>query len=118
MVLMVMPGLHSIKHHIRSAANDRLATIRLRAHSAQVGMLPARFDNCHNAGGEPGGSHRLVPGDLNPNLLQPRSCQRRPDDLPHTASSSWALLQTQFGGGSSRSVPQESSQAFMSSRRT
>jgi hypothetical protein len=36
-----MPGLHSIKHHIRSAANDRLATIRLRAHSAQVGMLCA-----------------------------------------------------------------------------
>ena len=59
---------------------------------------------------------RLVPGNVSPYLLQPRTCQRRPDNLyRHRASSSCCRPQAHLGGGISRSVPQESSQAFMSS---
>src|SRR6266849_9640049 len=54
-------GLYSIEHYVRSATDDQLTDIRLRAHPAQIRMLAEDFDDCDDAGGQPGGSLRLVP---------------------------------------------------------
>jgi hypothetical protein len=74
------------------------------------------FNQGNDPGGQPRSRVRLVLGNVVPYLPQPRQGPRRPDDLYwHNVSSSCCLPQAHFGGGSSRSVPHESSHAFMSS---
>ena len=95
------------------------------------------FEDRNDASGRALGGFRLVQGYEGPNFLKASEGQRRPDDLERATffrhvfgwgrsqprergrggSSAWTLPQTHFGGGNSRSVPQESSQAFMSSCR-
>lgn len=79
-------------------------------------MIPQSFDYRDDPGGEPFRCIGLIHSHVSTNFPEPRSRQRRPDDLyRHSASSSWSLPQTHLGGGSSWSVPQDKSQAFRSS---
>ena len=127
----------AIKDGIRSAADDELADAGFRSDSAEIGMNSQCLDDRNDASGQALGGVRLVRGYEGPNFLKASEGQRRPDDLERATflamflaggrsqhrergrggSSAWTLPQTHFGGGNSRSVPQESSQAFMSSCR-
>ena len=126
----------AIKDGIRSAADDELPGTGFRSDSAEKGMNSQCFDDRNDASGRALGGVRLVQGYEDPNLLKASEGQRRPDDLERITffghvfgwgaqlrersrggSSAWTLPQTHFGGGNSRSVPQESNHAFMSSCR-
>jgi len=79
-------------------------------------MISQRFHNGHDANRQAFGGVGFIQGDIGTNFLETASSEWRPDDLyRHSDSSSWFLPQTHLGGGSSWSVPQERSQAFMSS---
>ena len=127
----------AIKDGIRSAADDELPDAGFRSDSAEIGMNSQCFDDRNDASTQALGGIRLVQGYEGTNFLKASEGQRRPDDLErdtffgHVSGwgrsqprergrggpSAWTLPQTHFGGGNSRSVPQESSQAFMSSCR-
>src|SRR5882724_101992 len=127
-------GADAIEDRIRSAADDEFADAGFRADAAEIGMDSQSFNDGNDAGGQAFGGVRLVQGDKGANFLEAGQSQGRPDDLYRAMfswqvrsqpreggrgdSSAWTLPQTHFGGGNSRSVPQESSQAFMSSCRT
>lgn len=77
-------------------------------------MTPESFSHGNHTCGESLRRVRFVPGHISANLSQPRTCQRRPDDLYwHSFSSSCSLPHTHLGSGSSLSVPQESNHAFI-----
>jgi hypothetical protein len=79
-------------------------------------MIPQGFYNRHNTRCQTLGAIRFIQSDVRSNFLESGPSQWRPDDLyRHNDSSSWFLPQTHLGGGNSWSVPQERSQAFMSS---
>jgi len=112
------PTTYAVQNDIRSAANDQLADSRLGSGPAQAGMVSESFYDGDDSRGQPLRRIRLVPCDVDANLLKPRSRQGRPDDLyRHTGPSSCSAPQTHLGSGNSWSVPQERSHAFMSSCR-
>ena len=107
-----------VENNIGSAANDQLADSRLGSGPAQAGMVSESFHNGDDSRGQPFRCIRLVPCHVSANLLKPRPRQGRPDDLyRHSGPSSCSAPQTHLGRGSSWSVPQERSHAFMSSCR-
>lgn len=107
---------HPVENQIRSASNHQFTNSRLTSSTAQVRMVFQSFDQGDDPRRQRLSRISLVPGHVGSYLPQPRTRQRRPDDLyRHSASSLCGLPQTHFGGGSSRSVPHERSQAFMSS---
>ena len=107
---------YSIKYRVRRSPDNQLANSRLRSDSPQVRVHPQSLNHRDNSCSQVSCSFGFVQRDESTNFPQPCSRQRRPNDLyRHSASSSWYSPQTHFGGGSSRSVPQESSHAFMSS---
>ncbi len=107
---------YAIENDMRGAPNDQLANAGFSLGSPEMRMVLQSFNHCHNARGQSFRSIGLVLGRVSANFKQPRSCHRRADDLyRHSASSSCSLPQMHFGGGNSRSVPQERSQAFISS---
>jgi len=79
-------------------------------------MISQRFHDRHDANRQTFGGARLIQGDVGTNFLEADSSEWRPDNLyRHSDSSSWFLPQTHLGGRNSWSVPQERSQAFISS---
>src|SRR5260370_1791075 len=127
-------GADAIEDGIRSAADDEFTDAGFRADAAEVGMNSQSFHDGNDAGGQAFGGVRLVQGNEGTNFLEAGQSQGRPDDLERAMlflqvgsqprergrgdSSAWALPQTHFGGGNSRSVPQETSHASMSSSPT
>ena len=112
---------HPVENDVGSPSDDQLPNPRLDSGSTEIGMNLQSFHHCHEARGQSFRCLRIVQGNVGVNFAEPRARQGRPDDFyRHTASrqkasSSCSLPQTHFGGGNSRSVPQERSQAFMSS---
>jgi hypothetical protein len=112
------PTTYAVQNNIGSAANDQLADSRLGSGPAQAGMVSESFYESDDSHGQPLRGIRLVPRHVSANLLKPRPRQGRPDDLyRHSGPSSCSSPQTHLGSGNSWSVPQERSQAFMSSCR-
>ncbi len=110
------PATEFIKDNVRSAADDQFAKARLGSCATQVRMISQRLHNRDDARCQAFRSIRFIQSDVCANLPQTSSSQGRPDNLyRHSDSSSWFLPQTHLGGGTSWSVPQERSQAFISS---
>lgn len=109
-------AMNSVKNDVRRAANNQFAKPGFRACAAQVGIVSQSFDNGNDSSRETSCGIRLIQRHVSSNLLQPSASQRRPNNLyRHSVSSSWFSPQTHWGGGISFSVPQERSQAFISS---
>jgi hypothetical protein len=108
--------LDAIEDDIRSATDDQLADAWLGSGAAEVRMILQRFHEGDDSRGEAFSCVGLVDCDVGANLLQARACEGRPKDFyRHSSSSSCFLPQAHFGGADSWFVPQERSQAFMSS---
>jgi len=109
---------HLISHKIGSATDYQLSNSRSGANSAQPGMHPQGLDKCDDSGGDSVSCLGIISCNISANFRQSSSGQRGPDYFyRQSASSSCSLPQTHLGGGSSWSVPQERSQAFISSCR-
>ena len=107
--------LHAVQNNIRSAPNHQLSNPRLSPNPPQMRMSSQSFDHGHNPHSEPFRRLRFVTRHICANLQQPCPRQSGPDNLYwHSVSSSCSLPQTHLGTGNSCSVPQDSSQAFMS----
>ena len=107
---------HSIKYRVRCSPDNQLANSRFRSRSPKIRVHLQSLHHRDNSCSQMFCSLGFVQRHEGMNFPQPCPCQRRPDNLyRHSASSSWSFPQAHFGGGNSRSVPQESSQAFMSS---
>lgn len=112
------PPTHTMENNVRSAADDQLADPRLSPGATQARMISESFNNGDDSRGQPLGCVGFVECHVSADLLKARQSQRRPDDLyRHSGPSSCLWPQTHLGSGSSWSVPQERSQAFMSSCR-
>ncbi len=106
----------TIVDDIGGPADDQLSNAGAGSHTAQVGMGAESFHHRDVARGEPFGGFGFVQSNIGSNFLEAGVGQRRPHDLyRHSPSSSCALPQAHFGGGSSWSVPHESNHAFISS---
>lgn len=106
----------AVENRVGSAADDEFTDAGFGAGTAQVGMKLERFNDGDDAGREAFRSARFIESDKGVDFAETGKSQRGPDDLyRHKNSSSWVLPQAHLGGGSSCFVPQESSQAFMSS---
>lgn len=107
---------HTVEDNIRRATDYEFSHPWLGAGATQMGMIPESFDHGDNAHCQLFCGLRLVQSHVSPNFLQTCLRQWRPDNLyRHRDSLSWFFPQAHFGGGSSWSVPQDKSQAFMSS---
>ena len=104
----------AVQNDVRSAANDQLADTGFRAGAAQVRLIAEGFHDSDDAHGEAFRGDGLILRDKGADFLKAGSRQGRPDNFyRHRVPPSCTLPQTHFGGGSSRRVPHESSQAFM-----
>jgi len=111
-----LSAANAVKNYVGSAANDQFANAGFNSYSAQVRTASQCFHEGYDPDREAFGGAGLIESYERSNLLQACARQRRPSEFyRHNASSSWFLPQTHLGGGSSWLVPQESSQAFMSS---
>ena len=110
--------LYAIQDDVRSASNHQLPNPRLSPNPPQMRMISQSFDHRDNPYREPLRGFRFVASHVRANFPQPGPRQGGPDNLYwHSVSSSCSLPQTHLGIGNSCSVPQDRSQAFMSSFR-
>ncbi len=113
-----MLSADTVDNDVGSPADDQLPNSRPGTSAAKGGMMSESFHDRHDARCQPFRGLGVLQGVVGADFLKAGSGEWRPDDLyRHRASSSCSLPQTHFGGGNSRSVPQERSQAFMSSCR-
>lgn len=109
---------HTIENNIRSAADNQFADSGLSPGASQARMVSESLNHGNDSRGQPLGCVWFIQRHVSPNFLKPRERQRRPDDFyRHGGPSSCLWPQTHLGSGSSWSVPQERSHAFMSSCR-
>lgn len=107
--------LDAVENNIWRATNYQLADSRLCAASAEIRMIAENFDHRDNTRGQTGSSFGLILRDVSSNLLQSLTGKSRPDNFyRHSSSPSCVFPHAHLGGGSSCSVPHESSHAFMS----
>src|SRR6266436_216828 len=110
------PAAKLVEENIRGAADDQFAIAGLGPGATQMRMCSQHFHNRDDARCHAFGSVGFVQRNVGANLPETGSSQGRPDNLyRHSDSSSWLSPQMHLGGGNSWSVPQERSQAFISS---
>ena len=106
---------YPVNDDVGSSADYQFAGIRLSAGPPEIGMSSQGFHDRNYARCQAVRRCRLVHCHVRMNFPQSHPRQDRPDDFYWHSVSSCGLPHTHFGGGNSLFVPQDSSQAFMSS---
>lgn len=105
-----------VENQIWSPAHYQYTDSRLASRATQMRMVFQGLDQRDDPRCKSRCGIGLVSGHVSSNLPKPRHRQGGPDNLyRHSASSSCRRPHAHFGGGSSRSVPHESSHAFICS---
>jgi hypothetical protein len=100
---------NAINNDVGSAADWQLAQTGTGPRASGEGEAPEYFGHSHDSCDQPLCGIWFIEGDEHTDLAQPCSGNGRPDDFysgqrrlyRHSASSSWFLPHTHFGGGNS-----------------
>jgi hypothetical protein len=115
-----LAAAQAVEDAVGGAGDDELTEVGFGEGVAQAGIEFQGLDKRDDARGEALGSEGIVEGDVGADFTEAGEGKGRPDDFEWAGqlcqrASLWDLPQTHLGSGSSLRVPQERSQAFISS---